>query len=56
MHDFYENSGSKRNIAVVTGSRAEYGLYKSTLEAIRHSSELQLRLIVCGTHLVKNLV
>jgi UDP-hydrolysing UDP-N-acetyl-D-glucosamine 2-epimerase len=40
-----------RSIAVVTGSRAEYGLYKSILSAIVGSSDLKLQLIVCGMHL-----
>jgi UDP-hydrolysing UDP-N-acetyl-D-glucosamine 2-epimerase len=43
--------GATRSIAVVTGSRAEYGLCKSILTAITRSSGLVLRLIVCGTHL-----
>lgn len=45
------NSGI-RTVAVVTGSRAEYGLYKSTLQAITQASDLKLRLMVCGMHLV----
>src|SRR5580704_16254975 len=40
-----------RTIAVVSGSRAEYGLFKSTLTAITQSPDLTLRLIVCGMHL-----
>jgi UDP-N-acetylglucosamine 2-epimerase (non-hydrolysing) len=40
-----------RTIAVVSGSRAEYGLFKSTLTAITQSPDLALRLIVCGMHL-----
>jgi UDP-hydrolysing UDP-N-acetyl-D-glucosamine 2-epimerase len=43
--------GGVRTIAVVTGSRAEYGLYKSTLTAIVQAPDLALRLMVCGTHL-----
>lgn len=40
-----------RTIAVVTGSRAEYGLYKSTLTAITQTPGLALRLMICGMHL-----
>jgi UDP-hydrolysing UDP-N-acetyl-D-glucosamine 2-epimerase len=40
-----------RSIAVVTGSRAEYGLLKSILTAIAQSPDLALRLMVCGMHL-----
>jgi UDP-hydrolysing UDP-N-acetyl-D-glucosamine 2-epimerase len=43
--------GGGRTIAVVTGSRAEYGLYKSTLTAITKAPDLTLRLMVCGMHL-----
>ena len=43
--------GAGRSIAVVTGSRAKYGLLKSTLTAVTQSSDLALRLIVCGMHL-----
>lgn len=43
--------GAARSIAVVTGSRAEYGLLKSTLTAVTQSPDLALRLIVCGMHL-----
>lgn len=40
-----------RTIGVVTTSRADYGIYRPLLEAIRSDSELQLRLLVSGMHL-----
>jgi len=40
-----------RRIAVVTGSRAEYGLIRSTLRAIDNHPDLELKLLVCGMHL-----
>lgn len=40
-----------RKIAVVTGTRAEYGLIKNILKKIEESNCLQLKLIVTGTHL-----
>lgn len=43
----------KRKIAVVTGTRAEYGILKPLLEKIRNSSSLELNLIVTGMHLLK---
>ncbi len=43
----------KRKITVITGTRAEYGLLKSTLEAIREHRKLQLQLVVTGMHLLK---
>ena len=42
-----------KNICVVTGSRAEYGLLFQTLKKIQKSSKLNLSLIVTGMHLSK---
>jgi len=41
----------KRNICVITGSRAEYGLLYWLLRGIRADRRLVLRLVVTGTHL-----
>lgn len=41
----------KRKIAVVTGSRAEYGLLYWTMKEIQKSENLKLQLIVTGMHL-----
>lgn len=43
----------KRKIVVITGTRAEYGLLKSTMEAIQKNRKLQLQLVVTGMHLIK---
>ncbi len=40
-----------RKICVVTGSRAEYGLLRWTMEAIRQAEDLELQVIVTGMHL-----
>ena len=40
-----------RNIAVFTGTRAEYGLLSQLMKGIESSDSLHLRLIVSGTHL-----
>jgi UDP-N-acetylglucosamine 2-epimerase (non-hydrolysing)/GDP/UDP-N,N'-diacetylbacillosamine 2-epimerase (hydrolysing) len=40
-----------RNVCFVTGTRAEFGLMRSTLSAIRAHEQLQLQLIVTGMHL-----
>lgn len=40
-----------RKICVVTGTRAEYGLLKQTIAGIAESRDLELQLIVTGTHL-----
>ena len=43
----------KRRIAVVTGTRAEYGLLQSTMEAITARRGMQLQLVVTGMHLLR---
>jgi len=40
-----------RKIAVVTGTRAEYGVMKPVLKAIKANPELKLLLVVTGMHL-----
>lgn len=40
-----------KKIAVITGTRAEYGLLKPVMEKINKDKELQLLLIVTGMHL-----
>lgn len=40
-----------RTIAAVTGSRAEYGILESVLDAIDAHAGLELKLLVTGTHL-----
>lgn len=40
-----------RKIAVVTGTRAEYGLLKNIMKAIDSDNELELQIIVTGMHL-----
>ena len=42
---------NKKNIAVITSTRAEYGLLRSVIKNIDHSEILNLSLIVTGTHL-----
>ena len=41
-----------RQIAIVTGTRAEYGILKPVIEKVLASEKLQLHLIVTGMHLV----
>ena len=41
----------KRKIAVVTGSRADYGLLYWLLHEIKHDSDLDLQVMVTGMHL-----
>lgn len=43
-----------RKIAVVTGTRAEYGLLKNTMKKIKENPDLILQLIVTGSHLSEN--
>lgn len=42
--------GRRRRICVVTGTRAEYGLMRTTLRAIRRHPRLDLQLLVTGMH------
>ena len=44
---------SKRRIIITTGTRAEYGLLRPVLQEISKNKNLQLFLIVTGTHLSK---
>ncbi|MCS7033331.1 MAG: UDP-N-acetylglucosamine 2-epimerase [Phycisphaerae bacterium] len=41
---------SRRRICFVTGTRAEFGLMQTTLEAIRDHPKLQLQIVVTGMH------
>lgn len=43
----------KKKILVITGSRAEYGLLRSTIASINSSRFLSLRLLVTGIHTLK---
>src|SRR4051812_2900984 len=42
---------SARRVCYVTGTRAEFGLMRSTLRVIREHPRLRLQLIVTGMHL-----
>ena len=42
-----------RKIAIITTTRAEYGVLKPVIKAIEDCKELELQLIVSGTHLSK---
>lgn len=41
----------KKKICIVTGTRAEYGLLKPLIDAIREDNDLKLQIIVTGMHL-----
>jgi UDP-hydrolysing UDP-N-acetyl-D-glucosamine 2-epimerase len=45
-------TASRRRIAVGTGSRADYGLLRGILRELRRMEDVDLRVIVCGMHLV----
>jgi UDP-N-acetylglucosamine 2-epimerase (non-hydrolysing)/GDP/UDP-N,N'-diacetylbacillosamine 2-epimerase (hydrolysing) len=42
-----------RNVAVITGSRSEYGLLKPLLDELSRSGTIRMQLIVTGTHLLR---
>ena len=46
-------SRPRRRVAVVTGTRAEYGLLRSTMRAIECHPRLQLQVVVTGMHLLR---
>lgn len=46
-------SRRKRRVAVVTGTRAEFGLLESVLQAIARRHRIEYRLIVTGMHLLR---
>jgi UDP-N-acetylglucosamine 2-epimerase (non-hydrolysing)/GDP/UDP-N,N'-diacetylbacillosamine 2-epimerase (hydrolysing) len=44
---------NKKTVLVITGTRAEYGLLKSTMAELQKSSVLDFRLLVTGIHTLK---
>ena len=44
---------TKRKICVVTGTRAEYGLLHLIMKKIAQHNDLELQIIVTGSHLDK---
>jgi len=43
---------ARRRIAVVTGSRADYGLLKGVLTRLQKMDDVDLQVIACGMHLL----
>jgi UDP-hydrolysing UDP-N-acetyl-D-glucosamine 2-epimerase len=43
----------RRRVCFVTGTRAEYGLMRTTLQAIERHPKLRLKILATGTHLSK---
>jgi UDP-hydrolysing UDP-N-acetyl-D-glucosamine 2-epimerase len=41
-----------RKVAVVTSTRADFGIYRPVLKAIGNEPDLQAAILACGTHLV----
>ena len=48
------NHGSRLTVCVVTGTRAEFGIWTLLLQMIQHWPWLELRLVVTGTHLLRD--
>ena len=48
------DAGRRRRIAVVTGTRAEYGLLTTVMRAIKTDPRLSLQLVVTGMHLLRD--
>ena len=45
--------GETKNICVITGTRAEYGLLQNLMRRIHESDQTVLQLIATGAHLVR---
>lgn len=45
-------SATRRRIAVVTGSRADYGLLRGILTRLKQTNDVDLSVIACGMHLL----
>src|SRR3989344_7985474 len=43
----------RKTILIVTGTRAEYGLFKSTILRLKKSKRLNVKLLVTGMHTLK---
>ncbi|MEM7166191.1 MAG: UDP-N-acetylglucosamine 2-epimerase [Planctomycetota bacterium] len=50
-----DESSQRPRVAVMTGSRSEYGLLRGLIEEIHGSPALELQLIVAGMHLIAEL-
>jgi len=46
------SAASRRRVAVVTGSRADYGLLRSVMLAIAKNESLELQVVAAGSHLL----
>ncbi len=44
----------KRNLLIITGTRAEYGLFRSTILKLKKSQQLNVKLLVTGMHTLKH--
>lgn len=51
-HEDSQGSGPLRRVAVVTGTRAEFGLLRPVMAAIDEHPELELLVIAAGAHLI----
>jgi UDP-hydrolysing UDP-N-acetyl-D-glucosamine 2-epimerase len=45
--------GSVRKIAIVTGTRAEYGLLRPVMHAVQERSDLELMILATGSHMIQ---
>lgn len=43
---------TRRRVAVVTGTRADYGLLRSTMRALRKQRRIELQVVVAGMHVL----
>jgi UDP-hydrolysing UDP-N-acetyl-D-glucosamine 2-epimerase len=48
-----EGTKPRTRVAIVTGGRSEYGLLRSTIQAVADHPRLKLQLVVTGSHLLR---
>ena len=48
-----KSNKAKKSVLVITGTRAEYGLLRSTMDAVSEHPRLSLRLLVTGSHTLR---
>ena len=52
-HDRLTSRRKRKRVAVITGTRAEYGLLRSVMQAINRERRLELQTVVTGIHLLR---
>lgn len=54
MKSLKSKMSNKKNILIVSGTRAEFGLFESIIDTIQKSKKLSPLLLLTGMHTLKN--